>query len=383
MKKILIIFALLVLPAYSYNFDSQNMKFILSAKADSKYEKLMEKARSAQKTDKKIKYYNKVLQENPTYLPAVYELTFAYIEKGSAKDVLNSAQKLRMLNTDKTLPDDMITDIIARSELRLNRYSDAVQEFEKITSPHLVKRNYTILAATYLKLDNFQKTIDNASKVTADDYNYYEAQELLYSANYRLKNFPAALKYAKNLINLDPTKSVNYLRAAYACDKNDTQKLDFLKRGKKVLLNDPNEQLYTVDEMIAELEQIKIDKAYEKLTDFVVKPDWKTVYINNSPNLNFYIANWSKRQDEFYATANNCIAKYTGTNLVKCFEALNASQEKQTQELKERLKEIKDKQMMYEQQLKMERILREQMYYYYAPYNYYHYYMPYRFIPYW
>lgn len=129
--------------------------------------------------------------------------------------------------------------------------------------------------------------------------------------------------------------------------------------------------------MIAEIEQEKINKAYEKLTDFVVKPDWQVIYINNSPDINFYITNWSKRQDEFFKTANNCIKKYSGSNLAKCFDALNISEEKKTEDIKEQIRELKEIQRQKEQEYMMHRMMQmqQQMLYY----NRYNYYSPYRF----
>ena len=356
------------------------MKFILSTsttKAEKKIEKLMQKAESAKKPNKKIKYYEKIVKANPEYMPAVYELTFLYANQGDAQKVLNYATKLRELNSNNILPNDMITDVIARSNLKLNNYINAANEFEKITDPTIKKRNYTILASTYFKMQNFDKTISYASRVTTSDPNYYEANELLYSSYYKKDDFINALKYAKNLINLNPTEPQNFIRAAYCCEKNKIQKLDFLYRAKRLLLSNPNEQVYIVDSMIAEIEQEKINKAYEKLTDFVVKPDWQVIYINNSPDINFYITNWSKRQDEFFKTANNCIKKYSGSNLAKCFDALNISEEKKTEDIKEQIRELKEIQRQKEQEYMMHRMMQmqQQMLYY----NRYNYYSPYRF----
>lgn len=384
MKKILLLLALLLFttPVFSapYKFDAQAMKFVLTPateKADIKAEKLMNKANSAKKENKKIKYYEKILKKSPDYMPAIYELAFLYANKDDAQKVLYYANRLRELNTDNSIPSDMITDVIARSNLKLHNYIIAANEFEKIIDPVIKKRNYTILASTYFKLHEYDKTINYALKVPSTDHNYYEANELLYSSYYKKDDTVNALKHAKNLINLNPSEPQNFIRAAYCCDNDKTQKLDFLYRAKRLLLSKPNEQIYLIDKMIAELEQIKIDKAYNKLTDFVVKPDWNVIFIDNSPNINFYINNWSKRQDEFYKTANNCISKYNGTNLTKCFEALNISEEKKTSDIKEQIKELKELQKQKEQEMMMRRMMQmQQQMLYYNRYNYY--YSPYR-----
>ena len=79
---------------------------------------------------------------------------------------------------------------------------------------------------------------------------------------------------------------------------------------------------------------------------------------------------------EFFKTANNCISKYSGNNLVKCFEALNLDEDKKTQEIKEHLKELQEIQKKKEQEVMLQRLmlLQQQMYY-----NRYYYYFPYRY----
>ena len=374
-----------------YTFDTSTMKFIMNTHAlhtkseKSKYkyaEKYMQKAKNSVKAKKKIKYYEKILKKYPDYMPALYDLMFLYAANSQSQQVYNYAVKLRELNSDNILPKDMLTDIIARSCVHMGRYSQAVKEFETITDLEIAKRNYIILAETYLKLNDNNNVIKYASKISKSDYDFYAAAKLLYIANYNLKNNKKAYEYSQQLIKLKPDAAQNYLRAAQTCG-DKTLKLNYLYNAKKLLLKNPDIILYTVDNMIAELEQPKIDSAYKKITDFVVKPDWKKVYIDNSPDINFYVENWSKRQDDFFQTANNCITKYHGNNLVKCFEALNSSEDKKTQEIKEKIKELEYAQKQKEQELMLQRLmlLQQQMNYnrYYYNYPYYRYYNPYYF----
>lgn len=367
-----------------YNFDPAAMKFtvneqaILTKSDKSKYkfaQKYMQKAQNSVKAEKKIKYYEKILKKYPDYMPALYDLMFLHAANSQSHQVYNCAQKLRLLNQNNILPKDMLTDIIARSCFHLGKYTEAAKEFETITDPEIIKRNYLILSETYLKLNDFNNVIKYASKIPESDFNFYNAVELLYVANFNLKNTQKAYVYSQKLISLKPDNALNYMRAAQTCcDKN--LKLNYLYKAKKLLLKNPDIILYTVDNMIAGLEQPKIDNAYKKITDFVVKPDWTKIYINNSPDINFYVENWSKRQDEFFKTANNCISKYSGNNLVKCFEALNLDEDKKTQEIKEHLKELQEIQKQKEQEVMLQRLmlLQQQMYY-----NRYYYYFPYRY----
>lgn len=363
-----------------YKFDKQHMKFVpvTDIAKTSEYksaEKLMQKAQTTTDTKKKIKYYEKILKKTPQFMPAIYNLMFLYAQKGQPQEVYNYAKQLRSLNSNHILPDDMITDMIARSCIQLNQLNEAANEFEKISDPVIANRNNILLANTYLKLNNYEKAVKYASRLPKSDYN---SIEILYTANIKQGNKQTAYNYALKLIKLKPEAAENYLRAAYCIENNNKLKLDYLYKAKDFLLQNPDNTLYTVDKLIAELEQIKIDNAYKKITDFVVKPDWKRLYLENSPDINFYIENWSKPQDNFFQTANNCISKYSGTNLVKCFEALNVSEDKRIQEVKLNIRELQVRQREQEQELMMQKLLllQQQMtnynrYYYYHPFRYY------------
>ncbi len=368
-----------------YSFDAKTMQFNYrqgysglsrAEKSEYKYaEKMMLKAKESSKPDKKIKYYEKILDKIPNYIPAVYELMFLYSGEFKADEVKKQAEKLREIDTNNIIPPDIITDIIARSSFQLKQYEQAAFEFEQIKDPNIQLKNYLILSETFLRLGNYKKSIQYGTKITPSSHDYYRATEILYTASNNSGDINSASKYAQTLINLRPNVAKNYLRAAASCINDNDCKLNYLYKAKKIFLKSPEPELYKTDKLIAEIEQRKIDNSYKQITDFLVKPEWQKLYIENSPNINFYIENWSKPQDNFFKTANECISKYKGNNLVKCFEALNNSEEKRIGEVKEYLKELKELQKRQEQELLLQKllILQQQMNYnryYYYPYRY-------------
>ena len=107
-----------------YKFDTYKMEFVqnnnvnLTKTEQNEYkyaQKYMQKAKSTPKTDKKVKYYKKILKKSPNYMPALYELMFLNAKISNTQEVYKYAKKLRELNNDNILPRDMLTDIIARS----------------------------------------------------------------------------------------------------------------------------------------------------------------------------------------------------------------------------------------------------------------------------
>ena len=74
-------------------------------------------------------------------------------------------------------------------------------------------------------------------------------------------------------------------------------------------------------------EQKRIDEAYKKITSYCKKPDWFKVKSRNENLLSGDITYWDRRQSEFFETANDCIKRYSGSNLAACFKDLNDTQE--------------------------------------------------------
>lgn len=83
-----------------------------------------------------------------------------------------------------------------------------------------------------------------------------------------------------------------------------------------------------INNLTAPLEQKKIDEAYKKITSYCKKPDWFKIKERNRDLLANDKLYWDRRQSEFFESANDCISRYTNSNLAAYFKDINETQER-------------------------------------------------------
>ena len=183
------------------------------------------------------------------------------------------------------------------------------------------------MAQNYYYMQDLKNAENYAGKIPPNDSVYLAAQELLYSIYNITKNPQKAYTAAKILVKLDPGNPDNYMKVAYATTNND-EKLINLYRAKQIFYSQNlSSMIVKINDLTAPLEQKRIDEAYKKITSYCKKPDWFKVKSRNENLLSGDITYWDRRQSEFFETANDCIKRYSGSNLAACFKDLNDTQE--------------------------------------------------------
>ena len=76
--------------------------------------------------------------------------------------------------------------------------------------------------------------------------------------------------------------------------------------------NTDSEYSQKANEKIIEIEQEKINNSVKNYSQFIEVPDWR--------KYDSYLG--YKYQDEFYKKSNDCIKRYKGNNLEKCFTSV-------------------------------------------------------------
>ena len=115
---------------------------------------------------------------------------------------------------------------------------------------------------------------------------------------------------------------------------NQQEKLNNYYKAKNIYYGQQSLNIIdSINRQIAPLEQHKIDLAFKKITAYCKKPDWNKIRSKNANLLADDILYWDKRQDDFFESTNSCISKYTGSNLIACFNDINKSQEELDKEL--------------------------------------------------
>ena len=183
------------------------------------------------------------------------------------------------------------------------------------------------MAQNYYYMQDLKNAENYAGKIPPNDSVYLAAQELLYSIYNITQNPQKAYTAAKILVKLDPGNPDNYMKVAYATTNND-EKLINLYRAKQIFYSQNlSSMIVKINDLTAPLEQNRIDEAYKKITSYCKKPDWFKVKSRNENLLSGDITYWDRRQSEFFETANDCIKRYSGSNLAACFKDLNDTQE--------------------------------------------------------
>lgn len=330
MRKAVLIFALFIfsitccLADYTkyYEFDDNlNVKFIPSVSAkDKEYKKILKNEKYMQKGK-----YKKAEKLMPDYLPNIARLIYIYTDSKDFPSALEYAKKLVELDKTNLFPK-------ASKDYRLGILYSQNGDYlssNKYLYPYINQNTWARfqMAQNYYYMQDLKSAESYAAKISQNDGAYLAAQELLYSIYNITQNPQKAYTAAKTLVKLDPGNPDNYMKVAYATTNND-EKLINLYRAKQIFYSQNlSSMIVKINDLTAPLEQKRIDEAYKKITSYCKKPDWFKVKSRNENLLSGDITYWDRRQSEFFETANDCIKRYSGSNLAACFKDLNDTQE--------------------------------------------------------
>lgn len=367
-----------------YEFESNlDVKFIpykgeLNKELKKEYKKI-------QKNEKYIKQgkYEKAEKLMPDYIPNLARFINVYTLNKDYPKALSYAQKLLELDENNLFPK-------SAKEYRLGVLYSMNGDYinsNKYLMPYINTNSMARfqVAQNYYYMQDLKTAEAYASKIKQTDGAFFPAQELLYNIYSILKNPQKAYTSARNLVRLDPGNPQNYMRVAYSTS-NDAEKLRYYYRAKQIYYSQElTGMIASVNKLIAPLEQKKIDNAYKKITSYCKKPDWFKIKAKNEKLLQNDYDYWDKRQNEFFETANDCISRYTGSNLAACFKDLNESQERlDTALVAENARRIEaaQREAQIREMIRQNMLLEEQNQLQWSRYNYLYYPRYYRH-PYW
>lgn len=331
MKKVFIFFIMFlfsvtcVMAGYAqyYEFDDNlNVKFVAATVTkDKEYKKILKNEKYMQKG-----MYKKAEKLMPDYLPNVARFINVYTDNKEYSKALDYAKKL--VEVDK---DGIFTK--AAKDYRLGVLYSLNGDYIRSNNylyPYINQNSWARfqMAQNYYYMQDLKSAENYTIKISANDGAYLMAQELLYTIYTVTKNPQKAYNAAKALVKLDIGNPDNYMKVAYVTTNNEEKLINYYKA--KQIYNTQNlaSMVTKVNDLIAPIEQKKIDDAYKKITSYSKKPDWYKVKSRNENLLAEDVLYWDRRQNEFFETANDCIKRYNGSNLAACFNDLNETQER-------------------------------------------------------
>lgn len=371
---------------YNFNTEQIGIEFINLSKAEeNKFLKTLTKEEKENyKYVKKVQKiisegdWNKVFTKYPNYLPAYLQYFNLVYDKGDYNEALRVLNKIKTLDRKSQLFNPKIVNqTLGVLNFATGQYTLALNYFKlyENTGDDFINSS---IANCYYSLGNYTAAIDYIKKLKQPQY---QDTELLFGAYYKLKNYQAANKYANEL--LKQNYSYENLMRVQQTTSEDAKKLEYCYKARSLTQDDA--QIYDVNQVIAELEQKKLEKAASKVMQFIKVPKWSDFEKQIPENVSE--SEVSQKQDEFFKSANMYLTKYTGQQLTNAFNSLNQDynnyvqnkkneyyQEKQLQAQKALVIEQQrnnrlQQQMIYEQQI---RNYLDRQYYLMRPYYYMH-----------
>ena len=258
--------------------------------------------------------WGEVLYKYPNFYPALVQYYNNCIEKELYEEALRTMDKIRMADRNyQIFSKNTINDDLGRLYMKNNQYQKALDVY-KLYENTGDEKIYSSMAKCYYGIGDYQNAINYISRIRN---RRYEDNELLYTIYSEKNDLPNAHRIAIALNN----QKYNFenLMRIQKTSLNDTDRLKYAYQARNTTMNEGD--IAIVNEIIADLEQKKIDKQLSKLKIFVKAPKWE--YFRNQLPENITAAELCQKQDEFFRTANQYLVKYDGQQLTNAFYSLN------------------------------------------------------------
>lgn len=303
-------------------YDNLDVKFLPQNEVKTKEYKTIAKNEKYMNRGK----YSSAEKLLPDFIPNTARFISIYTDRKDFPKALEYAKKLEESDTGNLFPkyakDYRLGVLYSQNGDYLNSNAYLM--------PYINRNSMAMfqVAQNYYYMQDLKTAENYAVKITPNTGAYFSAQELLYNISYIMKNPQKAYTAAKNLVKLDIGNPENYIRVATVTTNNDEKLINYYRAKEIYISQNMAQMVASTNELIAQLEQAKIDTAYKKITSYCKKPDWFKIKERCGNLLSNDLVYWNNRQTEFFESTNDCIKRYTGSNLAACFKDVNDSQEK-------------------------------------------------------
>lgn len=346
---------------YSYNEEIDDFQFMPLSKEAYKHISKDEK-----KYYKKMKRFykhllknnfQKAMQEDSDFLPAYYTAYKYAKDKSDYKNALHYWQNIIRIDEKAQIFTESYKD---RELAFVYFFNKNYYFFIKTIKPYLNKKEYQndltyyMLAYSFYEINDYKNSILYAKKIEASKEYKMDAFDLLYLAYQKLNNKQQARQYALKIVAYKPNE-VSYIRMLKVAN-SDSEKLKYAKLLSDLYYQKQDYKNCALVSLfdITPIEDKKIVNAGKTISGFSNFPSFKKIYEKDYS----YMTDLDviERQKNFHASTNECIKKYTGSNLKACFASINDEQKEisyryieKKQELMKRIAEqqrIKQMQIM-------------------------------------
>ena len=183
---------------------------------------------------------------------------------------------------------------------------------------------YQQMVDLYDKSGNYNLAIQNAQKILNLDSKDLYAVKYLAAYYLSKNNYSACIPYLTKLIYLEPNEKYTY----YLERANLYKKLNNLTNSRndaEIVYNETSDRdqrvfaLYIIIEVNEQkiINSLKNNKIYSKAPSWKeLSPSTYTYAIGDEDSIAQY---WANRRNNFYNGTQNCMSRYNGSNLTKCY----------------------------------------------------------------
>ena len=315
--------------------DDKNFEKTLSKeeKQDYKYVKKVQKI--IDKGD-----WNEVFYKYADFFPAYIQYYNLCLSRSNWHEALRVLDKIKSTDMyNQIFSADVVNFAKGELYLKAKQYQNALDYFKTFEGTEK-DSVYAYIATCYFYLGDYNSAITYMNKIKNMTY---DNKELMYSIYIESQNYKEAYKWAQELIKARYSYA-NFMKAQ-ATAPNDTLKLQHLYQARSSTLNE--NEITSVNKIIAELEQQKLEKQISTLKQFIKVTSWSDIESQLPQNVS--VNELTNKQDEFYRTANEYLIKYSGQNLTNAFNSLNQDFVNYIQTKK--IEYAQEQQMLQQQQL--------------------------------
>ncbi len=289
----------------------EEKKFVKSLSKSEKenYEYAKKVQKIVQKRD-----WNKVFEKYPNYFPVYLQYFDDCYARGHYAEALRILYKIKAMDKNGQVFDvRFVNYTLGTLHFSINQFSQALNYFKMYESSgdDLI---ISSIANCYYGIKNYTSAIKYAKQLKELQY---PDKELLYASHLALKEYSEANKYALELLN--ENYCFDNLMRVQATSSYDNTKLSYAYKARDIAQDDA--QIMMANDVIANLEQKKLDAAGAKLNQFVKIPKW-VEYVKQMPQ-SVTVKEVTEKQDEFFKTANKYLKQYQGQNLTNAFNSLS------------------------------------------------------------
>lgn len=258
------------------------------------------------------KRYTSAIAIDKDFLP-----TYLFMYRDSLKNkyygnMLYSLLKIKEINDNQKIFNEKVINyqigLIYFIFYQVDKSYDYLKDYTTIAPKTENQYLSYILSLIHYYKENYSTAIFYGDQIKPDSELYPDALSMIITYYKELNNKQKEKEYIAKLLSVKPTIALYIAYADFFSNKNDKLNIYYKARN----LDKSSQAAQEVNKKIIEIEQEKINNSVKNISKFIEVPNW------NKYNSSLGYSS----QDEFFQKSNDCIKRFKGNDLEKCFASI-------------------------------------------------------------